>query len=209
MTPLDQFDRYDRRIRITKRLQLLVEGNDQRNFAEALLSRLGRSDIEVQNFGGVAELGGFLAALQRSANFEIVDAIGILRDAEGGTANAFRSVRGTLKRAELPVPNELGRGSNGVPAVTVLILGGDGGMLETVLNRTVAEEPEQECVEAFVQCIEEKRGRPLRSPHKSRARLWIAAQDRPWLSVGVAAWEGYWDLEHEALTEVRSFLMSL
>lgn len=209
MIPVDRFERNTGAIRISKRLQLLVEGNDQRNFAEALLARLGRGDIEVQNFGGITELGEFLAALQGAASFDMVEAIGILRDAEGVAADAFRSVQGSLERAALPVPDELGRRSAGVPRVTVFLLGDDGGMLETLLNRTVAAAPEQDCVEAFVRCIEEKRGRPFRNPHKSRAHLWIAAQDRPEVSVGAAARKGYWDLEHEALAEVRSFLTNL
>lgn len=209
MTPSDRFDGAAGPVRITKRLQLLVEGNDQRNFAEALLSRIGRSDIEVQNFGGITQLGDFLAALQGSASFETVDGIGILRDAEGKSADAFRSVQGALAKAALPVPDELGCRVAGAPDVTVFILGGDGGMLETLLNRTVEEEPEQRCVEEFLRCVEEERGRAVRNPHKSRAHAWIATRDHPEVSVGVAAQKNYWPLEHRALDDLRAFLRSL
>lgn len=209
MKPLDRVDRDAGPIRITKRLQLLVEGKDQRNFVEAFLSRLGRSDIEVQNFGGIRQLGEFLAALQGATSFDIVDAIGILRDAEGKTADAFRSVQGALAKAALPVPDEPGRRAAGAPGVTVFILGGDDGMLETLLNRTVEEEPEQCCVEEFLRCVEEERGRAVRNPHKSRAHAWIATRDHPEVSVGVAAQKDYWPLEHPALDDLRSFLRSL
>lgn len=209
MTPIDRFHTDNRPIRITKRLQLLVEGNDQRNFAEALLSQIGRNDIEVQNFGGVTQLGDFLAALQGSASFEIVEAIGILRDAERGVAAAFQSVQDSLKTAALPVPNELGSRAAGAPGVTVFILGGDGGMLETLLNRTVADEPEQRCVEEFLRCVEKERGEAVRNPHKSRAHAWIATQDRPEVSVGVAAKRKYWALDHPILDDFRAFLRSL
>ena len=149
MTPIDRFYTDDAPVRITKRIQLLVEGNDQRNFAEALLSRIGRSDIEVQNFGGVTELGEFLAALQESASFEMVKSIGILRDAEHSVAAAFQSVQDAVKNAALPIPSEIGSRAAGAPGVTVFILGGDGGMLETLLNRTVEGKPEQRAWRSF------------------------------------------------------------
>ena len=43
-------------------IQLLVEGNDPRNFFEAFIEHLALADIQIQNFGGVSELGGFLRA---------------------------------------------------------------------------------------------------------------------------------------------------
>lgn len=209
MTPIDRFYTDDAPVRITKRIQLLVEGNDQRNFAEALLSRIGRSDIEVQNFGGVTELGEFLAALQESASFEMVKSIGILRDAEHSVAAAFQSVQDAVKNAALPIPSEIGSRAAGAPGVTVFILGGDGGMLETLLNRTVEGKPEQRCVEEFLRCVEKERGQSVRNPHKSRAHAWIATRDRPEVSVGVAAKKKYWALDHPILEDLRAFLRSL
>ena len=41
-------------------VQLLVEGNDQLNFFETLVSRLEIDGIQIQNFGGVNELTLFL-----------------------------------------------------------------------------------------------------------------------------------------------------
>lgn len=35
---------------------------------------------------------------------------------------------------------------------------------------------------------------------------YLATRDDPHVSVGVAARKGYWDLNHSALREVRSFL---
>lgn len=138
-----------------------------------------------------------------------MDTVGILRDAEGKAADAFRSVQGALQKAALPVPDEPGKRAAGVPGVTVFILGGDGGMLETLLNRTVAEEPEQRCVEEFLRCVERERGREVRNLHKSRAHAWIATRDHPEVSVGVAAQKNYWPLEHRVLDDLRVFLRSL
>ena len=41
-------------------VQLLVEGNDQRNFFEAFTSHLSIANVQVQNFGGVNQLSDFL-----------------------------------------------------------------------------------------------------------------------------------------------------
>ena len=44
--------------------QLLVEGNDQRNFFEAFAAHLGLHDVQVRNFGGVDEPRAFLETLR-------------------------------------------------------------------------------------------------------------------------------------------------
>ena len=54
---------------ITFRVQLLVEGNDQRNFFEAFIEHLSLADIQIQNFGGVNELRAFLLALANAPGF--------------------------------------------------------------------------------------------------------------------------------------------
>ena len=38
---------------IKSEIQLLVEGNDQRNFFEAFIDHLSLENIQIQNFGGV------------------------------------------------------------------------------------------------------------------------------------------------------------
>lgn len=54
----------ERRTSIEAPTQLLVEGNDQRNFFEAFAGHLGFHDVQVRSFGGVDELGAFLEALR-------------------------------------------------------------------------------------------------------------------------------------------------
>ncbi len=45
----------------TKAIQLLVEGKDQGNFFDELVNHLKIEDLQIQDFGGVNELKGFLA----------------------------------------------------------------------------------------------------------------------------------------------------
>ena len=121
---------------ITARSQLLVEGKDSKGFFEAMTEHLNLSDIQIQNFGGVSELRGFLEAFVRVSGSSQIANVGIVRDAEGSAPAAFDSVRGALENAGLSVPNSPGKKVGSRPAVSVMVLpGGAGraGMLETLL----------------------------------------------------------------------------
>ena len=69
---------------IEKPKQLLVEGNDYRNFFQALIDHLEIRDLQIQNFGGVSELRDFLSAFVNMPNFATVTSIGVVRDDEAG-----------------------------------------------------------------------------------------------------------------------------
>ena len=197
---------------IESRIQLLVEGNDQRNFFEAFIDHLSLADIQIQNFGGVTDLRPFLSILvKRSGVRETVQSVGIVRDAETSAQAAFQSVQSSLENAGLPVPNQSERRAGSSPAVTVLILPGDNspGMLETLLNETFANTPEEACINSFFECVEDSSGVPLQRPHKARAQAYLATKPEPHLSVGVAAKRDYWNLNHPVFNRVRQFLTAL
>lgn len=196
--------------RIEHGIQLLVEGNDARNFFEALVAHMELAGVQVQNFGGVAELRSFLAAFVRAPDFSSVRGIGIVRDAEQSADAAFRSVRDTLEHVRLPAPRRPDEATGENPSVRVLILPGNAqpGMLETLLCRTLAENPVTRCIDDFLQCAEES-GQHVQRPDKARAHAWLATQPLPHVSVGVGALKGYWNLDHQVLDAVRRFLTAL
>lgn len=197
---------------IKSRVQLLVEGNDQRNFFEAFIEHLSLADIQIQNFGGINDLRAFLLALINAPGFrEIVQSVGIVRDAETSAQAAFQSVQSSLRNAGLPVPNRPEDRTGSSPAVTVLILPGNSrpGMLETLLNETFANTPEEACINAFFECVEDSSGMPTQRPHKARAQAYLATKPEPHLSVGVAAKRDYWDLDHPVFDRIRQFLAAL
>ena len=198
-------------IEVEEPVQLLVEGNDQRNFFQAFLNHVGRSDVRVHDFGGVHELRGFLLALVDAPRFrETVRSIGIVRDAECSAPAAFQSVRSSLERAGLTAPARPEERSGAEPSVSVLILpdGSRPGMLETLLCETFAATSMDECIDAFFECAEAL-GESVDRPYKARARAYLATRPDPHLSVGVAAKRGYWDLDHDAFGNVRDFLTKL
>lgn len=197
--------------RIEKSIQLLVEGKDQLNFFEAFIRRVElQNALQVQDFGGVNELRGFLRALVDSPGFETVVSLGIVRDAEQSAAGARQSIEDSLRNAGLPAPGDAGGGD--ALAVQMLILPGDGeegGMLETLLCRSVADEPVTSCIDNFFNCVGSLPDSDIPRPDKARAQAYLATQPEPQVSVGVAAQKGYWPLGHETFAEVRDFLTAL
>ena len=161
--------------RIRQPAQLVVEGKDAYNFFGAFIESLGLVDIQVQNFGGVTDLSGFLDAFVKAPGFEAVSSIGVVRDAErraeddppvearpSPASSAFQSVQSSLRRFGLPVPDRPMERAGTVRTVSVFILPGDAddGMLETLLGRTIAGTDVDRCIGRFLQCTADS-GNPV------------------------------------------------
>ena len=198
-------------IQIESAVQLLVEGNDPRNFFEAFIEHLSLANIQIQNFGGVYELRGFLRALVNAPDFQTVQSIGIVRDAETSAERAFQSVQSSLERAKLPVPDSLAERTDTSPAVTVLILPGDSrqGMLETLLCESFADTSVDHCIDDFFKCVESLPDVSIERSDKARAHTYLTTKPNPHFSVGVAAKNDYWDLNHSVFSTVRDFLQTI
>lgn len=197
---------------VNRKTQLLVEGNDERNFFAAMLRHLNMDSVQIQNFGGVNNLSNFLITFADLDDFfESVESVGIVRDAEISAESAFRSVQGALRNANMDVPDAPGIKTGGAPSFSAFILPDNqaDGMLETLLCRTFADTPLEDCVESFFACVGGETGEPLNRPEKSRAHAYIATTPEPQVSVGVAAQRGYWNLDHPAFDDVKRFLQSL
>lgn len=196
-----------RTVTIDEEIQLLVEGNDQRNFFEAFTKHLSIQSIQIQNFGGVGELHGFISGFAKIPNFAKVRRMGIVRDAETSAKSAFQSVQSALRNAHLPAPPYAGGRSEGSPRVSVFVLPDNSqpGMLETLLCRTFADAAEDRCIDKYFACV----GAPVHQPEKARARAWLATKPKPHLSVGAAAKNGYWDLNDAVFADLRNFMQKL
>ena len=196
---------------IKSAIQLLVEGNDPRNFFEAFVEHLSLANIQIQNFGGVSELGGFLRALVNAPGFQTVQSLGIVRDAETSAGGAFQSVQSALRNAVLPVPDSPAERTDTNPAVAVLILPGNNrqGMLETLLCESFADDPVEECIDDFFKCVESLPDVSIERADKARAHAYLTTKPNPHFSVGVAAKNDYWDLNHSVFNSVRDFLQTI
>ena len=199
--------------KIESKIQLLVEGNDQRNFFRAFVRHLAIEDAQIWNYGGVNDPGRFLRAFVSEPGFqESVRSVGIVRDAEDSAASAFQSVQSSLTGADLTLPRRPETPSDGSPSANVLILPGRGrsGMLETLLCETFAGSPENDCISSFLDCLDENGVGEIRRPHKARAWAYLTTKPDPHHSVGYATTKGYWgDLDQPVFSIVRDFLTTL
>lgn len=187
---------------------LLVEGNDHRNLFEAFRDHLTIPEMQIENYGGVNQLSGVLAAYVSSRKFGAVRRLGIVRDAESSAESAFQSVRSALGKANLALPERIGEVTMGDPLVGVLVLPDDGpGMLETVLARCFAETREDDCIDRFFQCVKAD-GRTILRSEKARTCAYLATTRDPHVSVGVAAKKGVSNFTHDAF-KIREFLSRL
>ena len=193
-------------------IQLLVEGNDQRNFFEAFKRHLSLEDIQIRSYGGGPDLREYLKGFVRIDGFDTVRSLGVVRDAESSAENTFRSVRGSLRDVGLTTPAHPALSSGNNPTVNVLILPDNSrpGMLETLLCETFAGTPRDDCIEAFFNCISTIDVDAVKRPDKARAWAYLTTQPEPHHSVGFATMKGYWgDLDQPVFNGIRSFLSSL
>lgn len=193
--------------RIERPKQLLVEGNDEINFFEALIKYLSLSEIQIREFEGKGKLRSFLSGFVSMSGFDSVTSLGVVRDADGSAQAAFQSVQGSLRNANLPAPPRAGIRQSGTPDVSVLILPDESspGMLETLLCRTFKGSEVDRCIDDFFVCAKASPNKP----DKARAFAFLTTTPNPHHSVGVAAKQGVWDFDDDVFERVREFLKAL
>lgn len=88
----------DKKIEIKKAKLLLVEGIDALHFFIAALDYYEIEDIQVLDFGGITQLERYITLLKLVDNYDIVETIVVVRDAETNVTAAIDSVKNTLIR---------------------------------------------------------------------------------------------------------------
>jgi hypothetical protein len=175
--------------------------------------QVGLADMQIQDFGGINELPGFLRALRITPGFAGVTSLGIIRDAEENPANAFQSVCSALRNAQFDVPGQPEVFVGTKPQVGVLILPDamTSGMLETLCLRSVAGDPAIPCVEKYFECIRQRvpeEGLP-KTMDKARVQAFLASRLDPEMHLGRAAQKRYWPWDSPVFGHVRKFLSDL
>lgn len=212
-----------RRLSLTGSKLLAVEGQDEVNFFDALLTDMGIRDVQVWPVGGKDRFRAQFPALVLAPGFEAIRVYAIIRDADTSASKTFESVVHLLRKNNQPTPRKSGgfaQVSKG-RRVGVFVLPGcsEQGMLEDLCLRTVSAHSARPCVEQFMACL--KKALPAKPAGardkasagyfpkcepKARARAFLAAMYEDAPSVGVAAKMGCWGLKHEALADLRRFL---
>ncbi|MCL5055020.1 MAG: hypothetical protein M1169_03640 [Firmicutes bacterium] len=209
---------HDKKIVIEKSKLLIVEGNHEKEFFEAMLSYLKLTDIQIIPAGGKTLILRDLPVLAKSAGFGIVTSIAVVRDADDNPNRAFQSVCEALKKSGLLVPD---RPYKFVPdkvkvAVAILPNPDEKGSLEDLLLKASVNDPliipTNEFIDNAVSTLYTGSPRPGPAPHKqgkAKIHAFLATFDEPDRDLGKAAKNKVWDFSHSAFSTIQSLITQL
>ena len=206
---------------ITKEGQLLVEGRAPEMFFREMVSTCGLADaVEVRTFGDITKdnLQAYLELfIQKPAFKEHVKRVGIIRDAESGSAaSAFNSVQSALRGAQLTTPASMNM-LDGTPlAIGVFILPDcqNPGMLESLCLSAFTENERSQpdavlpCLDEFFACLHQ-RGRRPNNPTKAQFAGYALACDVIDPQLGRAAQKGAIPWQASAFDSLKAFIRSV
>jgi len=210
----------NKKTQIEKSKILLVEGKDAERFSFYACETYKPESIQVLNFGGINDLTKFLSGLKLLPNYEKVETIVILRDAEKDAKSAIDSIKSSLRKEGFSIPKKPCEFTSSAPRIAYMVLPGFGkdaegkdflpaGTLEDLCIEIVNNDPIMVCVDQYLQCVESK-NRKLTHPHKSKLHAYLAGRSEyVGLKIGEAAKAGAWDWEHEKLKSFKQVIMDM
>ncbi|MCH8148505.1 MAG: hypothetical protein IH987_11010 [Planctomycetes bacterium] len=213
-------------IRIEEPHLLLVEGTNDQHFLEALIRKLSVDPVQVVRVFGKNNYSGILQTLVMAPNFKsTVRRLGVIRDNDNDPDAAFKSIKSALEKNGLPCPKHPEAFTAGKPPIVgVFLIPGRGkeGCLEDLCLSTRRDHPTMACVEKFMVCVGDRMnteapdapaddkayGYP-KNETKARAHAFLASMPESDKTVGIAAEEGYWKMDHPVLKDLSKFLRTL
>ena len=194
---------------------LLVEGTDDYWFFQRLIEHRQSSNVQVIEFGGKDRLGDFLAnALVPDPRFsEMVEVLGVVRDADCNYESALQSVQDSLRRARLPVPTvPLTYVEGDVQGEAIRVVAyimpdnRSSGDLEKLCLAAVTDAPAMPCVDRYLECLRSINHVP-RQEGKAKLRAFLAANlSDPTLLIGQALAAGVLPWNSPAFNGIHQFL---
>lgn len=196
---------------INKKILILVEGSDEERFLPLLAQARGFPDFQCKSFNGIPELPRFLKNLPNIPGFSNVASLGIIRDADDNPATALQSTRDALRNAALPVPETELSVKLGPPKTAIFLTPGNGspGALESCLLRSVGDNPDLECIDALLACMEGRNGIELRQKDKVRVQAFLATRVKVFRQISEGARAGIWPFEHTAFDGFERLLSTI
>lgn len=200
---------------INKRKVLLVEGRDEEEFFAVLLKDVGLADVvQVMSIGGVDQMKSRLETFRLHPGFEMVESLGIIRDADQSLDSAVQSLHSLLNNIEFPSPSEhntfAGIGSD--MKVGIFVMPGtnvEGTMLEDLCLKTVENEPLLPLIDQYFQSFQEHDIELPSNVAKAKVQVFLASQKKIVNSLGLGARKNYWNLDHNELDAIKEFLNNM
>ncbi len=190
---------------ITEAKIIGVEGKDEINFFRALFNYLNIRDIQLIDFGGKDNFNNRIEQIVKLENFNNVSHLGLIRDADNDSEAAFKSVKNSLKKVNLPTPdNNQCFSSKGVPKTGIFIMPGDNktGMLEDLCIETI-DNNTNECIKNLIECVEEKPDKI----EKSIIQIYLAVKNPIVNSLGLGALKGHINFDDNRMEAIKEFVL--
>ncbi|MDX8377372.1 MAG: DUF3226 domain-containing protein [Mariprofundales bacterium] len=205
-------------MQIESKKVLLVEGLDEVGFFEVLCKKINIQDIQIIGTGGKDKFKQEFPIILNARGFEGVTSIVIIRDADESVGSAINSVKYQLKKYNFPIPSghaEFSTNSKITTGFFIMPGNRDTGMLENLVLDTVKEHPVKLCSDDYINKLKNKLAEPNssfkfpRNEHKARLFAYLAGMEKFIPSLGMAAKKGYFNLESNALDDIKSFLKKI
>jgi hypothetical protein len=195
-------------LEIKKPKLLLVEGKEDVRFFKALLKHMLIDSVQVEETQGKTKLPNFIKTLPLAPNYENVESIAAVRDADDNPDGALQSVSNAFKSAGMNCPSGHGAFSEGRPKTGMFIMpdGVSSGMLEDLCLKAVLDDPAFRCVEDYFNCIAKAGVSEPKPITKAKLYAWLASRENAGRLVGEAAEAGYWRWDHEVFKKLLAFL---
>jgi hypothetical protein len=208
---------------ITKEIILLVEGKDEGYFFKYYRKFLRESSgsewinldkLQVICYDGIPKLRNTLKTIQDITGSELIQKIGIIRDAEDNAESAFIEIKKDLSESGLDVPRQPLIPTTGNPVIIVMITPENGaGSIEIIFLESVNQDPAFPCVTHYVDCltpIYERNDLPKpKNIHKTKLHAFLSSRKEANISIGGAAQNGYWNFNSTAFNGIKAFLNQL
>jgi len=207
---------------IEKTKIVLTEGKDALYFAVNIINHFDIPYIQVVDSGGVNNLTNSLETFKKRENYEIVDSMLILRDAETDFDAAFRSVTDSLQSVGLSAPSKTFQFFDGANPRTAIALfpafgkdengniTSENGTLEDLCWSIISEKPEIPCIESFLNDVEKSSSIKLRRPHKNKLHSYLSATNQyVGMKIGEATKIGAWGWTHPKMQNFVELLRQM
>jgi hypothetical protein len=186
---------------------ILVEGPDDALVVEAICKEedLIRS-LQILCYSQVGKLGAFLDLLVKNAGFEVVQRVGLTRDADQGAERARQSLMDAWKHA-LNVLNTISRKA---PEHSIFAIpdNQNAGRLENLCLQSPAFPALLTCAQQMYDCAKAVASYQI-DREKSVVAAYLSMMGQARLQLGSGAQAGCWDLRSEAFRPLRDFVISV
>jgi hypothetical protein len=203
---------------VTSRCVLLVEGDDEKRFFEALVKHMGLQvgqDIEFRRVEGTGNFKAQFQAFLNDPGFNHVTAYGLIRDADDSAQRALTKLQGILRSFGHPCPTAhatFAYDATNMLKVGIFIMPGkmSQGMLEDLCLESVQNHAIMPFVDEYTFRVKQtmKADAP-KNESKAKMQTFLAGMKECVPHLGIAAGKGYWNFDSAALDELRAFILEL